>query len=180
MQRLEYRMARSGDFDAIHRLNYQTFVEEIPQHSPNGERRLVDRFHGENTYVVCADGDRIVGMVCGRCARPFSLDQKLPDLERWLPRHRKAVEIRLLAIVREHRKTAVFARLVRELAAHFVGQGCDLAIVSGTVREGRLYSHIGFEPFASPVGSAQARYQPMYLTRDAFERLDVGQWSRAS
>jgi GNAT superfamily N-acetyltransferase len=173
MQRLEYRIARSSDFDAIHRLNYQTFVDEIPQHSRNEERRLVDRFHDENTYVVCAEADRVVGMVCGRSTRPFSLDQKLPDLDRWLPRHRKAVEIRLLAIVREHRKTSVFVKLMRRLAEHCLGMGCDLAVVSGTVRELRLYRHLGFEPFAQRVGSAEASYQPMFLTLEAFERSAV-------
>jgi predicted N-acetyltransferase YhbS len=171
MQRLDYRMAGSTDFDAIHRLNYRTFVDEIPQHSPNSERLLVDRFHDENTYFVCAEGERIVGMICGRCARPFSLDQKLADLDRWLPRYRKAVEIRLLAIAREHRKTSVFVSLVRKLAEHFVDAGCDLALVSGTVRELKLYRHLGFEPFAGCVGSAEASYQPMFLTLDAFGRI---------
>jgi ribosomal protein S18 acetylase RimI-like enzyme len=173
MQRLDYRIATSSDFDAIHRLSYQTFVDEIPQHSPNEQRRLVDRFHDENTYVVCAEGDRVVGMVCGRATRPFSLDQKLPDLDQWLPRHRKAVEIRLLAIVREHRKTPVFVKLMRRLAEHCLASGCDLAVVSGTVRELRLYRHLGFEPFAQRVGSAEASYQPMFLTLEAFERSAV-------
>jgi predicted N-acetyltransferase YhbS len=180
MQRLDYRIARSSDFEAIHRLNYHTFVDEIPQHSPNEERRLVDRFHDENTYIVCADADRVVGMVCGRCTRPFSLDQKLPDLDQWLPRHRKAVEIRLLAIVPEHRKTAVFASLVRTLAEHCIESGCDLALVSGTVRELKLYRHLGFEPFAQRVGSAEASYQPMYLTLQAFGRSAVRARASAS
>src|SRR3954452_4109789 len=98
MERLTYRIANLTDSDAIHRLNYETFVEEIPQHAANPERRLVDRFHDENTYFLCiSDGD-LAGMVCGRCERPFSLDQKLADLDRWLPPHRKAVEVRLLAV----------------------------------------------------------------------------------
>lgn len=180
MQRLDYRIATSSDFDAIHRLNYQTFVDEIPQHSPNEALALVDRFHDENTYVICADDDRVVGMVSGRCARPFSLDQKLADLDRWLPRHRKAVEIRLLAITHEHRKTSVFVSLVRKLAEHFVGAGCDLALASGTVRELRLYRHLGFVPFAGRVGTADASYQPMFLTLDAFGRIAACRRASAS
>ena len=165
------RLAEEADFDAIHRLNYRTFVEEIPQHAPNAERRLVDRFHSENTYVICTVDGHLIGMVCGRCVRPFSLDRKVPHLEQWLPAHEKAVEIRLLAVERSHRKSAVFQVLIATLSAHFRDQGCDLALISGTVRELKLYRHLGFEPFGEVVGAAGARYQPMYLTRSALDHL---------
>lgn len=168
MERLAYRIARGADFDAIHRLNYQTFVEEIPQHAPNPERRLVDRFHDENTYAICLAQENLVGMVCGRCARPFSLDHKVPRLDEWLPVHRKAVEIRLLSVAPGWRKTAVFHGLLRLVSAHFLELGCDLAVISGTVRQLKLYRHMGFEPFGGLTGTADAAYQPMYLTLAAF------------
>ena len=170
MDRLTYKIAERPDFDAIHRLNYQTFVEEIPQHAPNPERRLVDRFHPENTYAICLGDNRLVGMVCGRCERPFSLDLKLPDLDRWLPPHRKAVEIRLLSVAREYRKTSVFHGLLSFLSGHFMARGCDLAVISGTVRELKLYRHLGFESFGACVGTVDASYQPMFLTLDAFQQ----------
>lgn len=168
MNRLLYKIAEHSDFDAIHRLNYETFVEEIPQHAPNPDRRLVDRFHSENTYVICLADSGLVGMVCGRCERPFSLDQKVADLDRWLPTHRRPVEMRLLSVARAYRKTSVFRGLMALLSRHFMAQGCDLAVISGTVRELKLYRHLGFEPFGERVGTAEALYQPMYLTLDAF------------
>jgi len=168
---LTYKLAdQASEFEAIHRLNYRTFVEEIPQHPANSARRLVDRFHDENTYSICLDGDNLVGMIAGRSQRPFSLDQKLPDLDAYLPAHRKVVEIRLLAVEVSYRKQAVFTRLTGLLARHFRAQGCDLAIISGTVRELRLYAHLGFSPFGPRVGSGDAIYQPMVLTLDAFKR----------
>ena len=39
------------EFEQIHRLIYQAFVEEIPQHPPNPERRMVDPFHAEKMLV---------------------------------------------------------------------------------------------------------------------------------
>jgi predicted N-acetyltransferase YhbS len=170
MERLEYSIADPSDFDAIHRLNYQTFVDEIPQHAPNETRRLIDRFHDGNTYFICRADNRVVGMVCGRCERPFSLDQKLPDLDRWLPAHSKVVEVRLLCVERAYRKSAVFLGLMTSLSQHYIFEGCDLAVISGTVRELKLYGHLGFEPFAGRVGPAEASYQPMYLTLDSFAR----------
>jgi predicted N-acetyltransferase YhbS len=167
-QRLTCRIANEADFDAIHRLNYETFVEEIPQHAPNAERRLVDRYHAGNTYVICLADEQLVGMVCGRCDRPFSLDQKLSRLDWRLPAHRKAVEIRLLSVAQAWRKTAVFSGLMTFLSRHYLALGCDLAVISGTLRQLKLYRHLGFEPFAEPVGTVEATYQPMYLTLAAF------------
>lgn len=162
---LRFKLATEpAELEGIHRLNYRTFVEEIPQHPPNPERRLVDRFHEENVYAVCLDGDEVVGMICGRCARPFSLDGKLADLDRHLPPHQRVVEVRLLAVEPRWRQRAVFARLAGTLAAHFRAQGCDLAIVSGALRQLPLYRHLGFRPFGPQVGTPQAPYQPMAMT----------------
>src|SRR6185503_798906 len=83
------------EFEAVHRLNYKTFVEEIPQHERNSEQRLVDKFHAQNTYAICLNEGQLVGMVTGRGQRPFSLDQKVPGLETHLPPGHKILEVRL-------------------------------------------------------------------------------------
>jgi aspartate aminotransferase-like enzyme/GNAT superfamily N-acetyltransferase len=161
---LVYKIATTeAEFEAIHRLNYRTFVEEIPQHPPNAQRRLVDRFHDENTYAVALDGDELVGMIAGRAQRPFSLDGKLADLDAHLPEHQRAMEVRLLAVAPGWRKASVFARLAGVLGREFRDQGCDLALISGTTRELKLYAHLGFQPFGPRVGSGDAVYQPMWL-----------------
>ncbi len=49
------------EFEAIHRLNYKTFVEEIPQHHASPAHRLVDKFHAENTYLICLAGKKLAG-----------------------------------------------------------------------------------------------------------------------
>src|SRR5881396_925325 len=169
---LRFRIAREEwELEAIHRLNYKTFVEEIPQHARNPERRLVDKFHAENTYAICLHGDRLVGMVTGRGTRPFSLDQKLADLDSYLPPGRKVLEVRLLSVEKDYRNGFVFSRLVGLLAQHFKDQGFDLAIISGTVRQQRLYKHLGFMPFGPLVGVGDAQFQPMYLTLEKFLQM---------
>lgn len=161
---LTYKIATTQDeFEAIHRLNYRTFVEEIPQHPPNDQGRLVDRFHDENTYAIALDGDTLVGMIAGRAQRPFSLDGKLERLDDWLPPHERVMEVRLLAVARPWRKAGVFAGLAGMLGRAFRDQGCDLAVISGTTRELKLYGHLGFQPFGPRVGSGDAVYQPMWL-----------------
>ncbi len=86
------------ELEQIHRLNYRTFVEEIPQHGPNPEGRLVDRFHAENIYLIWLHDRRLAGMLAMRRNRPFSLDAKVANLDQYLPAGRVPVEVRLLAV----------------------------------------------------------------------------------
>jgi aspartate aminotransferase-like enzyme len=158
------------ELDQIHRLNYRTFVNEIPQHRPNEAGVLVDRFHADNVYFVALHGRTVVGMVALRCRRPFSLDQKLPDLDAHLPPGRRQIaEVRLLAADPAHRGGRVFVGLLAAAGRHLVANHFDLAIASGTTRQQKLYRHLGWTPFGPLVGTPGALYQPMYQTRERFE-----------
>ena len=160
------------EFEQIHRLNYKTFVEEIPQHQASPTQRLVDKFHAENTYLICLSNQKLVGMLAVRGNRPFSLDQKLPDLDSHLPRGRTICEIRLLAIEKKFRGARggqVLQGILALLWQHGVEKGYDLAIISGTTRQQRLYQHLGFVPFGPLVGGGDAQFQPMYVTLETFE-----------
>jgi len=160
------------EFELIHRLNYRTFVEEIPQHKASPTHRLVDKFHAENTYLICLNDQKIVGMLAARGNRPFSLDQKVPDLDTHLPKSRTVCEIRLLAIDKSFRGSRggqILSGLLALLWQHGVERGYDLAIISGTMRQLRLYQHLGFVPFGPVVGTGDAQFQPMYVTLETFE-----------
>jgi aspartate aminotransferase-like enzyme len=160
------------EFEQIHRLNYRTFVEEIPQHQPSAVQRLVDKFHAENTYLICLDNQKLVGMLAVRGRRPFSLDQKVPNLDSYLPPGRTICEIRLLAIEKKFRGARggqVLSGILALLWQHGVEKGYDLAIISGTTRQARLYQHLGFVPFGPLVGGGDAQFQPMYVTLETFE-----------
>lgn len=168
---LTFKLASDpSEFEQIHRLNYATFVGEIPQHPPNEEGRLIDRFDAENDYIICLDGDRIIGMLAARGKRPFSLDYKLDNLDQYFGTGHKICEIRLLAVERSRRNGRVFAGLAHEMTKYALRNGYDLAIISGTLRQLRLYERIGFIPFGPLVGSEQAPFQPMYMPRERFER----------
>jgi aspartate aminotransferase-like enzyme len=167
------------EFEQIHRLNYQTFVEEIPQHETNRSGSLVDKFHHENTYIICLRGDELLGMMAVRDTRPFSLDEKLEDLDTYLPDARAICEIRLLAVERGHRHGTVLHGLFVSLVHYCRHRGFDLLIISGTVRQRRLYERLGFVPFGPLVGAAGALFQPMYLTPEAYrERASLFEGAR--
>jgi aspartate aminotransferase-like enzyme len=170
-QALQFKVAtEEWEFEQVHALNYRTFVEEIPQHQALTTPRLVDKFHGENTYLVCLCGNQVVGMIAARGRRPFSLDQKLPNLDSYLPPGRRACEIRLLSVEKPFRNGQVFRGLTALMWQFGTEHGYDLGVISGTTRQQRLYKHLGFVPFGPPVGKGDALFQPMYLTLEKFEK----------
>jgi aspartate aminotransferase-like enzyme len=168
---LQFKVAtEEWEFEQVHALNYRTFVEEIPQHQAPSTPRLVDKFHAENTYLVCLCGNQVVGMIAARGRRPFSLDQKLPDLDSYLPAGRRACEIRLLSVEKEFRNGQVFRGLAALMWQFGTEHGYDLGVISGTTRQQKLYRHLGFVPFGPVVGKGEAMFQPMYLTLEKFEK----------
>ena len=157
---------RAGVRDQVHRLNHATFTGEVPQHAARPDGVLVDRFDEQNEYLVCLDGDRLVGMLAVRDERPFSLDGKLEDLDGHLPAGRSLCEVRLLAVEPTHRSGVVLPGLFALLAEHCAERGRDTVLISGYVRQQRLYRRLGFVPFGPEVGEPDARFQPMYLTAE--------------
>ena len=129
-QQLTFKVAEhDSEFDQIHRLNYQAFVKEIPQHTPDPSQILIDKFHDENTYIICLNGDKILGMLAMRSRRPFSLDQKLENLDSHLPKGHKICEFRLLTVVRNRRYSSIFKGLLHTTIQHALGQGYDVGVV---------------------------------------------------
>ncbi|MBC9933127.1 GNAT family N-acetyltransferase [Chitinophaga qingshengii] len=152
-----------NEFEQIHRLNYKLFVEEIPQHPANDDKILVDKFHFKNKYVIALKNDHVIGMVCYNEVRPFSLDGKVQQLDEHIPPYKRLAEVRLLGIERSERKISVAYRLLRQLIAEMLHQGIDSAVVSGTTRQIKLYTKLGFVPFGNLVGVEGALYQPMFI-----------------
>lgn len=173
---LIYKVAdQDWEFESIHKLNYKTFVEEIPQHEETKERVRIDRFHDENTYLICLDDDKLVGMVALRGKRPFSLDYKISNLDFYLQEHGENVyEIRLLSVEREYRNGRALLGLIRFLHRYLLLNGYELALISATTRELPLYEQMGFKPFHRLVGTEAAAFQPMYVTPAMFEASSVG------
>ncbi|UCB55134.1 MAG: aminotransferase class V-fold PLP-dependent enzyme [Thiotrichales bacterium] len=151
------------EFEQIHQLNYQTFVDEIPQHQHNKHGKLVDKFHSENTYVICVRGREVLGMIALRDKRPLSLDHKLENLESYLPPFKTILEYRLLAVKKQHRNTAIFKGIMKKSFDMAIKGDYDIAVISGTTLQARLYKHLGYKPFGPLVGKQDALYQPMYI-----------------
>ena len=116
MSTLRFKVATEpSELEQIHCLNYKTFVQEISQHQPNPIGVLVDQFDAENIYLICLDGEHLAGMMALRDKRPFSLDQKLENLDAYLPPGRSICELRLLAVDKKYRYGQVLFGLKKHL-----------------------------------------------------------------
>jgi GNAT superfamily N-acetyltransferase len=170
-QTTTFKLATTPDeFEQIHRLNYLTFVEEIPQHAPSADGRLVDKFHAENTYGIAVRGGRVIGMIAARRRRPFSLDFKVDNLDAVIPSGRRPVEMRLLSVHPSYRSGPVPVQILHFMARYCLELGDDSAVISGAVRRLPLYRALGFQPFGPRVGTPEAPYQPMILTLEDYAR----------
>jgi hypothetical protein len=127
---------------------------------------LVDPLMARSTPFVCLEGGRLTGMVMISGERPFSLDKKLPGPDSYLPSASKPCEVRLLMIEPRHRRGRVFVELLVRAARWGRMQGYDLALISATMHQMKLYRHLGFVPFGPPIGTAQAPFQGMFVTWD--------------
>ncbi|MFD2567462.1 GNAT family N-acetyltransferase [Pseudotenacibaculum haliotis] len=153
----------ASEFEQLHQLNYSTFVEEIPQHKERADRKLIDRFHSKNNYLIAVKGNKVIGMVCYNTIRPFSLEEKQVKIDDHIPLGCKVAEIRLLAVEKKWRKTTVTFRLLQQLIKELKRNGVSMGLISATTREFKFYTKIGFQTFGEVIGKKNAYYQPMYI-----------------
>lgn len=154
------------EFEQIFRLNYETFVNEIPQHKKNADQKLVDKFHDNNQYIIAVKGELLLGMISFNTTRPFSLDIKKVSMEEIVPNGTVVAEIRLLAVKKEWRKTSITFRLVKRLFEIMQEQGISFGLISAAVEQLDFYNKLGCKPFDKMVGKEGAYYQPMYISMD--------------
>lgn len=166
-EKIQIKIANSErEFEQIHRLNYRTFVDEIPQHKKREDRRLVDVFHDKNNYVIATINEKLIGMLAYNTQRPFSLDKKGVDINSKIPAGTKIAEIRLLAVENQWRKSTITFRLLQALIIRLKEQKIQMGFISATTLQMDFYKKIGFISFGELVGKEGAWYQPMYITFD--------------
>ena len=149
------RADTEDEFEQIHRLNYRTFVEEIPQYTNVADGRLVDKFHAKNTYFVAIESARVVGMLSVHDRPPFSVAARLPDPSILERPGCKPMEVRLLAVEPEHRSRPVMAGLLWLALEHARDRYTEVYI-SGIAERAEMYERLGFQPLGEPVASEMA------------------------
>lgn len=168
-----------GEFDQIHRLNFDTFVREVPQHDISAGDSLVDKFHEKNVYLIALHDDEVVGMLAAHDRPPFSTASRLADPGLIARLGGRPLEVRLLAIKPGVRHGRVFAGLGWLLCEHALRHGHSHLLISGLSDRLRFYERLGFRALGPAVRSGQAYFVPMVMpvvampshVRRDFERM---------
>src|SRR5215471_5987593 len=158
------RADSNEEIEQIHRLNYRTFVAEIPQHHDPGDGRLVDKFHAKNTYFIALRRGKVVGMISVHDQPPFSVADRLADATILSRPDSRPIEVRLLAIAPEQRKSTVLMGLVWQFYEFARANGYTHAYLSGLEERLALYRQFGFEPIGPAVRCGGASFVPMGIT----------------
>jgi aspartate aminotransferase-like enzyme len=169
--RYTFKLAESDhEFEAIHRLNYRTFVEEIPQHPASGSGLLIDKFHDKNVYFIALRDDQLVGMVSAHGQPPFSVASRVKDPSIFERPGSRPMEVRLLAIEPGERNSAVVVGLLYTFYEFARDHGYTDLFISGVVERVGLYQRLGFTPLGQAVACGAASFIPMRVT---FEQLQA-------
>ncbi|HEV3204864.1 MAG TPA: aminotransferase class V-fold PLP-dependent enzyme [Gemmataceae bacterium] len=152
------------ELEQIHRLNFRTFVNEIPQHPDPGNGHLVDKYHDKNAYFIVVQDGQVLGMVSSHDQPPFSVASRLENPEILDRVGNRPLEVRLLAIEPEKRNSMIFFGLLWSLYEFAELSGYTHILISGLRERAPLYRRLGFEPLGPAVSSGGAWFIPMVLT----------------
>jgi aspartate aminotransferase-like enzyme/N-acyl-L-homoserine lactone synthetase len=158
------RAETSEELEQIHRLNYRTFVAEIPQHHDCGSGLLVDKFHVKNCYLIALENKRVIGMVSVHDQPPFSVADRLSDPSILQLHGSKPLEVRLLAVEPAKRSGPVMMGLLVSVYEYSCTHGYTHLYISGLSDRMALYRQLGFEPLGPAVRCGEAEFVPMMVT----------------
>jgi len=163
-----------AELEQVFRLNHDVFAGELRQYNPSDERRLVDKFHEKNLYLIALEEDQVIGMLTTHDQPPFSVADRLAD-PKVLEPYGRIVEVRLLAILPEHRNRFVLSGLFTLLYENV--HTYDSIAISGYVEQAAMYHKLGFHDLGPPVASGKANYIPMAATIEELRKRAVV-WNR--
>lgn len=166
------RLANEQDWDAIDRLNHDTYALELGQYEPNETGRKTDRLHDTNLYIVAYVGDELAGMlsITLPSIAPFSTLKRLPFVSEEIQRHlAHTAEIRLLAVKPAYRGQGVLNHLMVAAIQTCYQHGIERVLISAIENRVPLYEFMGFQAIGEAVTEGTAVYLPMLITRQSLE-----------
>ena len=160
--RYQFKAASTdAEVEQVHRLNHETFVDEVGQCRATPDGRLVDKFHAKNTYFVAKRGDELVGMVAVHDRPPFSIADRLADPGALARLGGRPLEVRLLVVRRDVRLGMVLPGLILAVCDHARRRGHTHLLISGLLGRVPLYEKLGYRTMGPAVPCGAAEFVPM-------------------
>ncbi|MEU3891605.1 histidinol-phosphate transaminase [Streptomyces sp. NPDC029041] len=155
------RSATAGDMSWIHQLRHRVYAQELGQHVPNAEGRLVDGLDGDNVYLVAARGADRAGFVSVTppWAGRYGLDKYLSRAELPLLDEADVFEVRLLTVEPDARAGAAGALLMYAALRWIASRGGRRVVAMGRADLLGMYRAAGLRPVGRTVRSGAVDFE---------------------
>ena len=162
MNQFPITLATSEDRKQIYRIRYQTYSLELGQHEENDTGMLTDPLDAYNEYLVCKDGDTVVGFVSiTPPGRQLSLDKyRSRNTLNFL--YENAYEVRILTVIPEYRGRRMADQLLSAAADYVISKNGSLILAIGRLDLMGYYQKCGFRAVDEIYHSGSAHFQLMF------------------
>jgi histidinol-phosphate/aromatic aminotransferase/cobyric acid decarboxylase-like protein len=158
--RLVMRMATEADRETIYRMRHEVYAAELEQYSTNSTGRLTDSLDAFNSYIVAADGDRLVGFVS--ITPPggpgYSIDKYFKHEQLPFPVDDKLYEIRLLTVPQASRRSMLASALMYAAFRWIEARGGTHIVAIGRKEIRSIHLRVGLKPTGQDVQSGAVTY----------------------
>ncbi|MFJ8828177.1 aminotransferase class I/II-fold pyridoxal phosphate-dependent enzyme [Streptomyces sp. NPDC102467] len=158
---LTLRSATTDDLGWIYELRHRVYAQELGQHAPNSEGRLVDGLDGDNVYLIAARGPVRVGFVSVTppWAGRYGLDKYLTREELPLLDEADVFEVRLLTVEPDARSGAAAALLMYAALRWAASRGGRRVVAMGRADLVSMYRAAGLQPVGRTVQSGAVAFE---------------------
>jgi hypothetical protein len=167
---------RMEEFEQIHRFNHEIFSSEVQQYAAGKKPPFTDIYRFKTRYAIALRNGIICALVAFSETRPFSIDYRIQQLDKYLPAFDHALEIRLISAKPGKRGDALIRKMVSKVAEWHLMQDkenkCILAL--GNKRQVKIFEELGFVSFYKLIRNDDIWYQPMYLDTHKFTGISPG------
>jgi histidinol-phosphate/aromatic aminotransferase/cobyric acid decarboxylase-like protein len=159
-------LATEQDREAIYRLRYTVYSQELGQHRENPEGRLVDTLDEFNEYLCVWVEEELVGFVSVTPPTPggYSLDKYFGREELPFPCDDHLFEVRLLTVIPSERGSEVAFLLMYAALRFVVSRGGTRIAAIGRCEVLDLYSKVGLRSTGQRVHSGRVAFELIHAS----------------
>jgi histidinol-phosphate/aromatic aminotransferase/cobyric acid decarboxylase-like protein/GNAT superfamily N-acetyltransferase len=162
------RQARGSELEMIYRFRHEVYASELGQHPENPDQKLRDNLDGRNIYLVAAVGEEVFGFISitPPGAGTYSIDKYFARDQLPIRFDKQLYEIRLLTVLKEHRRTEIAFLLMYSAFRWVEAHGGTHVVAIGRREVLTLYRKAGLETLDFSVKSGEVTFDLLHAKVD--------------
>ena len=158
-------LATAHDRDVIYRLRHEVFAHELGQHAENDEQMLTDALDEYNVYITATLNESIVGFISiTPPGNSYSIDKYLSRDQLPFPVDDRLHELRLLAVIPNHRGSRILPALIYAAFRWVEAQGATRIMAIGRREILDIYVKAGMRALGRQIKSGAVTFELITAT----------------